>query len=548
MQSCLGVYIEDNLIKYAKISKERENLKVESFGVKFYEDLSKAIDQIVAETNSTKVPISINLTNEFYDYFSYFALLNKNALKKSIDIDFEMLCAEKGINKDEIERKNIFAIDQDNPQQMKAINVSAEKALLDSRRDLFSKYNLHTIQPLPIGIMNLVKLDEDQNQLIVNMEEKTTLTFCENGQIYSIQEIESSIGEVLRKITKIENSETKAYEIMKNITITSQELDTMQDGNEYLEYVVPVLFKMLNEIKEKMNEFGKQIHKVYFTGTGIIINNVDMYFQDRLNDIECDLIKPEFLDSQSLKIGIKDYIEVNSAISLALSGLSNGNELNFAGKTGFKLQGLEITGLPKGKEVTKVKSLKESSGEKLDAFEKMTVRLIVLCFVFIIMYAVITNHLYKNRVEKFSDTEQKIQETTTSISDMNKTKTAIEYLTSEYESIISKLNSESVQNGQSVFRTNEMNNFLTKLKSVIPTEVKLVSIENTQDRHFVIQARAAKYQQLGYFKALLETATQEGSSYKAILENVKASTGIRYHDEKTDEDYILVTIEGDLTE
>lgn len=548
MQSCLGVYIEDNLIKYAKISKERENLKVESFGVKFYEDLSKTIDQIVAETNSTKVPISINLTNEFYDYFSYFALLNKNALKKSIDIDFEMLCAEKGINKDEIERKNIFAIDQDNPQQMKAINVSAEKALLDSRRDLFSKYNLHTIQPLPIGIMNLVKLDEDQNQLIVNMEEKTTLTFCENGQIYSIQEIESSIGEVLRKITKIENSETKAYEIMKNITITSQELDTMQDGNEYLEYVVPVLFKMLNEIKEKMNEFGKQIHKVYFTGTGIIINNVDMYFQDRLNDIECDLIKPEFLDSQSLKIGIKDYIEVNSAISLALSGLSNGNELNFAGKTGFKLQGLEITGLPKGKEVTKVKSLKESSGKKLDAFEKMTVRLIVLCFVFIIMYAVITNHLYKNRVEKFSDTEQKIQETTTSISDMNKTKTAIEYLTSEYESIISKLNSESVQNGQSVFRTNEMNNFLTKLKSVIPTEVKLVSIENTQDRHFVIQARAAKYQQLGYFKALLETATQEGSSYKAILENVKASTGIRYHDEKTDEDYILVTIEGDLTE
>ena len=52
MQSCLGVYIEDNLIKYAKISKERENLKVESFGVKFYEDLSKTIDQIVAETNS----------------------------------------------------------------------------------------------------------------------------------------------------------------------------------------------------------------------------------------------------------------------------------------------------------------------------------------------------------------------------------------------------------------------------------------------------------------------------------------------------------------
>ena len=35
MTTCLGVYVEPNLIKYAKISKERENLRVESFGIKF---------------------------------------------------------------------------------------------------------------------------------------------------------------------------------------------------------------------------------------------------------------------------------------------------------------------------------------------------------------------------------------------------------------------------------------------------------------------------------------------------------------------------------
>ena len=31
MQSCLGLYIENNLIKYAKISKEKENFRIESF-------------------------------------------------------------------------------------------------------------------------------------------------------------------------------------------------------------------------------------------------------------------------------------------------------------------------------------------------------------------------------------------------------------------------------------------------------------------------------------------------------------------------------------
>lgn len=543
MQSCLGVYIEDNLIKYAKVQKDRDNLKVEAFGTKFYENLQQAIDQIVAETNSRKIPISINISDEYYDYFSYFALLNKSALKKSIDIDFEMLCAEKGTNKDNIERKNIFVLDPDDTQKMKAINVSIERQNLSSRKALFEKYNLATMEPLPIGIMNLVKLDNNANELIVNMEEKTTLTFCANGQIDKIDEINTSIIETIKEISKLENSQTKAYEILKNTTISSQEFDMFQDGNEYMDTIVPVLFKITNEIKEKINEYGRQINKIYFTGTGIVINNIDMYFQDRIN-VQCELVKPSFLDSQSLKIGIKDYIEVNSAISLALSGLQSGNELNFATKGKLNIQGLEITGLPK----RNVKSLKGTTDEKLDAIEKLIVRMLILAIICIIIYSTLTTRLYKNMEQKISDTDQKTSDTTASIEKMTKTKTSVEYLTSEYESLISKLNNESLQNGENVYRTDEINNFLTKLKTIIPTEVKLISVENTQERHFVIQARAIKYQQLGYFKALLETPTSEGTSYKAILENVKASTGIRYHDETADEDYILVTIEGDLTE
>ena len=278
---------------------------------------------------------------------------------------------------------------------------------------------------------------------------------------------------------------------MKNTTISSQEFDMFQDGNEYMDTIVPVLFKITNEIKEKINEYGRQINKIYFTGTGIVINNIDMYFQDRIN-IQCELVKPSFLDSQSLKIGIKDYIEVNSAISLALSGLQSGNELNFATKGKLNIQGLEITGLPK----RNVKSLKGTTDEKLDAIEKLIVRILILAIICIIIYSTLTTRLYKNMEQKISDTDQKTSDTTASIEKMKKTKTLVEYLTSEYESLISKLNNESLQNGENVYRTDEINNFLTKLKTIIPTEVKLISVENTQERHFVIQARAIKYQQL----------------------------------------------------
>lgn len=127
MQNCLGVYIEDNLIKYAKISKDRDNIKIESFGTKFYEDITQTINQIVQETSSEKTPIAVNLSGEYYDYFDLFSLLNEKDLKKSTEIEFEMLCNEKNIRKEEMEKRYIFVLDQDQENRMKAINVSIEK-------------------------------------------------------------------------------------------------------------------------------------------------------------------------------------------------------------------------------------------------------------------------------------------------------------------------------------------------------------------------------------------------------------------------------------
>ena len=66
MASCLGMYIENNLIKYAKVTKERDTLKVDSFGVKFYDQIGTAINQIISETYSYKIPIcQKKLTNIF---------------------------------------------------------------------------------------------------------------------------------------------------------------------------------------------------------------------------------------------------------------------------------------------------------------------------------------------------------------------------------------------------------------------------------------------------------------------------------------------------
>ena len=80
MASCLGLYIENNLIKYAKVSKEKDGFRMDSYGIKFYSNINEAIEQIVQETNSMKTPISVNIVDESYQYFSMFSQLNKKDL------------------------------------------------------------------------------------------------------------------------------------------------------------------------------------------------------------------------------------------------------------------------------------------------------------------------------------------------------------------------------------------------------------------------------------------------------------------------------------
>ena len=58
------------------------------------------------------------------------------------------------------------------------------------------------------------------------------------------------------------------------------------------------------------------------------IGNIDIYFQEYFRDVQCEILKPGFINSNS-KINIKDYIEVNSAISLGVQGLEKNTGFNF---------------------------------------------------------------------------------------------------------------------------------------------------------------------------------------------------------------------------
>ena len=218
MANCLGLYVENNIIKYAKMSKDHDQLKVESFGVKFYDNLETAVKQIIDETYSYKVPISINLSEEIYNYFDMFSMLTNKDLIKAIKTEFDMYCGEQGYNPNVFETRYVVSKNPEDKEKLKVIHIAANKIELNKKVQSFEKYNFKNILPTPLTITNLIETRPKENYLIVNMEANTTVTTIIDENIYDINTFDIGCQEFLTKINLKENSLAKAYEICKNTT------------------------------------------------------------------------------------------------------------------------------------------------------------------------------------------------------------------------------------------------------------------------------------------------------------------------------------------
>ena len=280
MQKCLGIYIEDNLIKYAKVSKEKEDMKVESFGIRFFQDLSEEIEKIIQETYSFGTPISINLANEKYLYFDIFALLNKKDIEKTVVTEFESFCEEKNYNSNAFETRYALMPSQDDKEKIRALNIYINKIELNRQKQPLEKYKLSKIMPVSIALPTIANLNKRENQLIVNMEENTTITTIYDRQIYNVESLDIGSKEVLDNINKIENSYAKAYDICKNTTIYTAEVEETAEEQPYLQNIMPTIYRIAEAVKDSMDNSSQKIQTIYLSGTLSIINNIDLYFQE----------------------------------------------------------------------------------------------------------------------------------------------------------------------------------------------------------------------------------------------------------------------------
>lgn len=536
MASCLGIYIDKNIIKYAKVSKEKEDLKVEAFGIKVYSNLQEAINQIVSETFSFKVPISVNLSEEMYNYFYMSDLLNKKDLDKAINTEFESLCYEKQYNPNALESRYALVNDENDKDKIKVIHVSANKIKINKIIQDFDEKKIETISPISLSIANIAPLKQKENSIIVNIEDITTITTIVGQKVYNVQKLEIGAEQILDAINEKENSYLKAYEICKNTTIYTMEGKELQDKeNEYLEYIVPTLYSISTQLKDIINSNLFKINKVYITGIASAINNIDLYFEEILDGVKCEILKPFFVED-SPKINMKDYIEVNSATALALQGLGYGvRNINFKKKSFWEnLPDILSADVSIGGKGGKNSSEKKSpfniniSTVQIKSWLTRGLSGVLILSIAYIGIATYINGQLKKKNEEAQQVENQIK---TQISAMDTDKKKVDSKASEYATLTTNLRNATNQINDKNSYKNVIPTVLSEIMYTIPVEVQLTSIENTSDRKIVINAQSTKYEQLAYFKALLKSrgvlkptsvvsseAVKEGSIVKIVIE------------------------------
>ena len=320
MASALGIFIDRNIIKYAKLNGTKDKLKVESYGMKYGENHKELLKQIIEETNSSKNNVVINAAEIHYEETSIFSMLKKKDYDKAVEVAYEEIIDKQKLRPELLEYGYILSKNPADSEKLHVLLGIQEKGAMETRANLFGQ-NVMLYSQMPIGISISNIYESPLPALIVNIEEDTYITEIYDTEPIKVTRIATGTRNIINTINNEENSISKSYEVLRNMVLPTDDMDQISfEGNEYAPVIVSEVMKIVSEIKSVMKKRPGIYKKIYISGTGATISNLETFIEKLIDDVECDILRPAGIEGQK-KVAIKEYVDVNSAIALACEAL-----------------------------------------------------------------------------------------------------------------------------------------------------------------------------------------------------------------------------------
>ena len=320
MANALGIFIDRNIIKYAKLNGTKDKLKVESYGMKYGENHKELLKQIIEETNSSKNNVVINAAEIHYEETSIFSMLKKKDYDKAVEVAYEEIIDKQKLRPELLEYGYILSKNPADSEKLHVLLGIQEKGAMETRANLFGQ-NVMLYSQMPIGISISNIYESPLPALIVNIEEDTYITEIYDTEPIKVTRIATGTKNIIDTINNEENSISKSYEVLRNMVLPTDDMDQISfEGNEYAPVIVSEVMKIVSEIKSVMKKRPGIYKKIYISGTGATISNLETFIEKLIDDVECDILRPAGIEGQK-KVAIKEYVDVNSAIALACEAL-----------------------------------------------------------------------------------------------------------------------------------------------------------------------------------------------------------------------------------
>lgn len=517
MSNCLGIYLNDNIVKFAKMSYEKDMVKLEQYGTRYIRiDPLNQIESIIQETNSTGIPIAIN--PEKSDYINvemYEQGQVKSYIRDVAKLEFEAWC-EKNANLPQNYEYVYRAADSKNLDGRRMLSINVVK------KDTIEKYtqrigNVVSFYPSNLLTQRLVP-QEEQNYIFVDFSDTLSIRVVENNKIVDLRDLDIGMKQIIESFNEKLGTYQKSYEACKQINVFSEGYD---NNDKELEIILePLLQNILKKIQLYVDKYRRNVDKIILTGDGIVFTNIDILFTEFFN-LKCEILKPDFLENTSNVRNTADILEAIEAIALAYDALKPiQRESEYIKKSILK----------KGLFSKKDKTLKPSKNlEKINAlklFEKKDKKnndvrdfdtenniskiincVTIVCGILLFIYLAF-GMIYTSKVEKIKkNVEEEIASMDKKIAEISQDNTYITSNTKKYNEIneyVQKVSEEIESNKIGKFTTYNVATFLNNVIKIIPKNVQLVNIKSDDNKNVVITAKSDSYADLGYFVAELK--------------------------------------------
>jgi hypothetical protein len=521
MVSCLGVYLNEDIIKYAKLSVDNnKSFKLEEYGVRYVKTNKKeTLSSIIQETNSKDIPVIINPQEDIYlNIQLYNQIQNKSFMADVAKMEFEAWCEK---NTKTLENYTyVYKISElkglDNKHNG-VLNIIKKKNIEEF--STVDDKKISGMYPTRLLINRLVPQDE-LNYVLVNFSDELSIETIINGKSTDIRTYLVGMKKILREAKEKKGSFAKSYEACKQLNVFS-ESESSNNDKEIETVVEPILQEILREVLIIVNKNRKSISKVIITGEGVVFTNIDILFREYL-DVKCEILRPNFITNTSNVRNMAEVLETIEAIALAYEALDPiSKQLDYI-KTSGKIKksfANFFTSKPKEKKNVKTNIIKEPVDLSkvftvLVCASIVTVTLLITYILFSVLYFSNVNRMIAKTDTKTKELKSKTEEVNSDAKYVSANAEKYKTINTQVEEVVKQI--ESNQIGK--FTTYNVATFLQSIIKIIPKNVQLNTISSDDNKNIKIVAQSSSYSDLGYFVAQLKL---ENTLNNVKINNIK---------------------------